>query len=137
MDLVDQFWIQRLTAIPFGVILLAEVLFLPETLYPREYAFTRLPGASVSLADAEKITAPSAADTELREQPNCRVPGMRHPKPWDSPIRVALLFKFSVVPIAVFCLLLWLVLVAVVDYQDASIRICQFLSRFKGAIQWS
>ena len=104
IGLVSMRWIQHLTAILFGVILLAELVFLPETLYPRNQMLTRLPYAdgATGPTDIEKTTRrPSVADevdlprtTKLPFVNVKPVPGMRHPKPWDSLVRFALTFKY-------------------------------------------
>jgi len=114
LDLVSHYWINWFTAILFGAILVAEILFLPETLYPRNTMLVRMPyGDGVihsASADIEKTTSrPSVAgDVEL---PRTRtlpfitykpVPGMKHPKPWDSILRFIILWKFPAVAIAVF-----------------------------------
>jgi MFS family permease len=113
MDLVDQFWIQWLTAIFFAVIFALELFFLPETLYPRNHMLERMPyaeGIISPMADIEKTARRPSVATEV-EMPRTKtlafvnvkpVPGLKHPKPWDSPVRFIMLFKFTVVPCAVF-----------------------------------
>ena len=86
---------------------------MPETLYPRD---RMLQSASESptqtgittAADPEKAphqTVSSEADiprTKSLSFFNLRpVPGMRHPKPWDSVVRFFLTFRFPVVVIAI------------------------------------
>lgn len=111
IDLVSSAWIQWLTAILFGVILIAEVFFMPETLYPRNTMLTRMPYTvgNVAVADIEKTDPlPSvASDTDLPRTTKLPyinfkpVPGMRHPKPWDSLVRFFLTFRFTVVTAAI------------------------------------
>ncbi|KAJ9664904.1 hypothetical protein H2201_004956 [Coniosporium apollinis] len=111
IDLVSSAWIQWLTAILFGVILLAEIFVMPETLYPRNTMLTRMPYTvgNAAAADIEKTQPlPSVAtDTDLPRTTKLPyinfkpVPGMRHPKPWDSLVRFFITFKFSVVTAAI------------------------------------
>lgn len=111
VDLVDQYWIQWFTAILFAIILVAEIAFLPETLYPRNYMLVRMPYTTGAEAvDIEKTDrrASVATDVELRRTSNLPfinitpVPGLIHPKPWDSLIRFGMTWKFVAVSIAVF-----------------------------------
>ena len=103
-------WIQWLCAILFGVILLAELFFLPETLYPRHLmlAETRGTSMSVQLGDEKSMpNFPSSKHVDLRKTkklPFANVsplPGIRHPKPYDTIIRFVKTFKYIVVPISV------------------------------------
>lgn len=110
MDLVSAIWIQWLTALMFALLLILEVSFMSETLYPRNYMLTRMPVTSSSdKTDLEKVVneKTDANIVELKRtsmlfflnfQP---VPGMRHPKPWDSFIRFVLTLKFPIVVIGV------------------------------------
>ncbi|KAL9117667.1 MAG: hypothetical protein Q9187_005796 [Circinaria calcarea] len=115
IDLVSSAWIQWLTAIFFGLLLVLEVVFMSETLYPRTTMLTRMPmitGISGQI-DVEKLgrRRSNAADVHLKRTTklpflNIRpVPGMRLPRPWDSVTRFFITFKFSVVLISVlvFC----------------------------------
>lgn len=116
MDLVNHFWISWLTAILFAAILIAEVFFFRETLYPRNKTLRAFPytdGIIAGAADIEKTARrPSVATevalkrTEMLAFINVKpVPGMRHPKPWDSILRFIQTFKFLTVFSAVwtFC----------------------------------
>ncbi|KAF1991444.1 MFS transporter [Aulographum hederae CBS 113979] len=116
LSIVDQYWINWFTAILFGVILLAEIFFLPETLYPRNAMLARMPytdgvvHAAGSAVDVEKTARkPSVADevdlprTKKLFFVNWKpVPGMKHPKPWDSALRFGILFKYPAVSVSVF-----------------------------------
>lgn len=130
MYLVSSEWIQWLTAILLGAILLAEVLFMPETLYPRDWMLSRQVAAGgggerkVGMVDAvgaeeeekEKKKKKMTTGIISREGgggdvkrtkglPYINVvplPGMKHPKVWDTLIRFGKTFKFAVVPIAIF-----------------------------------
>ena len=110
MDLVSAAWIQWLTALMFALLLVLEVCFMSETLYPRNYMLTRMPAVGDSgELDLEKVIneKADASEVELRRTTklfflNFRpVPGMRHPKPWDSFVRFVLTLKFPIVVIGV------------------------------------
>lgn len=111
LNLASAAWINWFNAILFGVLLVLELLFMPETLYPRNLMLSRMPSSpeSPDLTDNEKsdpVPAP-ASDIELPRTTalpflNFKpVPGLRHPKPWDTIIRFALTFKQPVVALAV------------------------------------
>ncbi|KAK1716420.1 major facilitator superfamily transporter [Colletotrichum lupini] len=116
VDLIDHYWIQWMTAIFFAVILVAELAFLPETLYPRDYMLSKTKGIVSGATDGsidEKAVGPTAAPEAVNVTRTKKlgflnvkpVPAMKHPKPWASIVRFGKLFKFSVVPIAtgVYC----------------------------------
>ena len=111
LDLVSSAWIQWFTAILFAVLLLLELAFMSETLYPRNYMLSRMPVAAGDI-DREQYeksdrTRLDALEINLKRTNNLKflnvspVPGMRHPKPWDSIFRFLMTFKFPVVVIAV------------------------------------
>jgi MFS family permease len=111
-------WPMWLTAILFAAILAAELLFLPETLYPRNRMLAAAPRrasvvagfVSTATRDEEKVTAAAAGafEPDLKRTTGLPfvnvvpVPGLRHPKVWDTPVRFIKTFKFAVVPITVF-----------------------------------
>ncbi|KAL0942734.1 major facilitator superfamily transporter [Colletotrichum truncatum] len=115
VDLIDHYWIQWLTAIFFAVILIAELAFLPETLYPRDFMLSKTKGVmpSTGVSDEKDLARATVAAEEVNVPRTKKlgfanlkpVPAMRHPKPWDSVIRFGKLFMFPVVPIAtgVYC----------------------------------
>jgi MFS family permease len=118
LNVVSAQWIQWFTAILFAVLLCLEIAFMPETLYPRNQMLTKMPMATSgddAAVDIEKVgrRRSEASEVDLARTKKLffvnykPVPGMRHPKPWDSVLRVAMLFKFAVVPIAVgvYCFL--------------------------------
>lgn len=113
-NLLSASWINWFNAILFAFLLLLELFFMPETLYPRN----RMQPASESstetgiaaAADPEKAPHPtiSLSETDIPRTKSllflnfCPIPGMRHPKPWDSVIRFFLTFRFPPVVIAIF-----------------------------------
>ncbi|OJJ81491.1 putative MFS transporter, partial [Aspergillus glaucus CBS 516.65] len=112
-NLLSASWINWFNAILFAFLLLLELFFMPETLYPRN----RMQPASESstetgiaaAADPEKAPHPtiSSSETDIPRTKSllflnfCPIPGMRHPKPWDSVIRFFLTFRFPPVVIAI------------------------------------
>ncbi|EXV01499.1 MFS transporter [Metarhizium robertsii] len=109
VDLAGYVWIQWLSAILFGVMLLAELLLLPETLYPRHLMLSEQHRRRHPCTDADKA-APSYHDAERFKIPRTKklafmnvapVPGVRHPKPFDTICRFIKTFKYAVVPISI------------------------------------
>ena len=87
---------------------------MPETLYPRSQMLSQAPITAAgedAPFDLEKISR-RRSNASISDLPRTRklpfinairpVPGMRHPKPWDSLLRFVQLFKQPVVFIAVF-----------------------------------
>ncbi|KAF9245123.1 hypothetical protein DTO027I6_9190 [Penicillium roqueforti] len=119
LDLVSAPWINWFNAILFATLLLLELFFMPETLYPRNKMLQQMPrldGNKALPSDVEKQIAgdetatsmsPETLPSELRRTKNLPfinwrpIPGMRHPKPWDSITRFVLTFQLSTVVIAV------------------------------------
>lgn len=120
MDLVSAAWIQWLTAILFAVVLIAEIAFLPETLYPRNRVLKQMSQAGVS--SIEKLEFASADDkpsnttgkpdpTSVRRTKHLPflnvvpVPGLTHPQPWTALLRFLRLWPFLSVsiPVCVYC----------------------------------
>ncbi|KPI39129.1 putative transporter [Cyphellophora attinorum] len=113
LNIVSAEWIQWFCAILFGVMFVLELMFMPETLYPRNHMLTKMPmitssdGASAELEKVGRRRS-NSADVDVprtKKLPFVNykpVPGMRHPKPWDALLRTILLFKFLPVTIAIF-----------------------------------
>jgi hypothetical protein len=112
MDLRGEEWINWLTALLFAALLIVEILFMTETLYPRHLMLTRLPAAvaHATITDVEKVTRSLDNTTEVDLKRTSKlafinvkpVPGMPHPKPWDSVVRFILTIRYPTVVIAVF-----------------------------------
>lgn len=111
IDLVSPEWIQWLTAIMFALLLVLELVFMSETLYPRNTMLRKLPLAvDADRNDIEKLNweKADANQVDLKRTKQLfffnlkPVPGMRHPKPWDSVLRFIFTFKYPVVVIGVF-----------------------------------
>ncbi|KAJ0156791.1 putative transporter AQR1 [Colletotrichum tanaceti] len=118
VDLAGHRWIQWLTAIFFAAILAAELAFLPETLYPRDYMLSRMTTTTTTTTSGVVDDKTIATDTApAADSPGCLrtkelaflnvkpVPSVKHPKAWASIVRFGKLFKYPVVPIAtgVYC----------------------------------
>ncbi|KAK5081879.1 hypothetical protein LTR70_008441 [Exophiala xenobiotica] len=112
LNVVSAAWIQWFAAILFGLLLMLQIAFMPETLYPRNRMLADAPMASYNdegLFDIEKIgrqrskaSVSNLPRTKTLPFINAKpVPGMRHPKPWDSILRFAMTFKFLAVAVAV------------------------------------
>lgn len=84
---------------------------MSETLYPRNLMLSRMPMTvgEAATSDIEKLgrKRSNAMDVDLKRTKTLPflnikpVPGMRHPKAWDSVIRFILTFRFPVVVVAV------------------------------------
>jgi MFS family permease len=111
LNLISSAWIQWFTAILFGCVLVLELVFMRETLYPRAYMLSLMPITSreSDTADIELSSKSTreAIEVDLKRTGNLRmlnirpIPGIRHQPPWISLIRFMLVFKFSLVVIAV------------------------------------
>ncbi|KIW21382.1 hypothetical protein PV08_01962 [Exophiala spinifera] len=113
INIVSPAWVQWLTAIFFGVLLILEILFMPETLYPRNHMLSQLPMATASEesgVDIEKVgrrrsDASSVGLPRTKKLPflNCKpVPGMRHPAVYGELFRFAITAKFLAASLAIF-----------------------------------
>lgn len=109
---VNQAWVQWVTAILFGAILVAEILFLPETLYPRKAMLSLMPipvDGSQAVIDVEKSPCKKgiASDVPIKRTRTLAflnfapVPILKHPKPWDATVRFVKMWKYAVIPLAV------------------------------------
>lgn len=109
INLAGYIWVQWLSAILFGVILLAELLFLPEALYPRHLMLMESHVAAVSQSSVEKMAVPTSAAGHVTIQKTKQLPfvnvtplpGVQHPKPYDTIIRFMKTFRYLVVPISI------------------------------------
>ncbi|CEJ58740.1 hypothetical protein PMG11_07387 [Penicillium brasilianum] len=142
MNLVSSAWINWFNAILFAVLLVLELFFMPETLYPRQkmllYQSSTVTNSITSIAVQKQETEgtePPAREMLSREFPsdlrrtktlpfvNLRpIPGMRHPKPWDSVTRFFITFKFPTVSIAVigYCFLWYWWVLSVITMVPAA-----------------
>lgn len=147
MDLVSAAWIQWLTAILFAAVLVAEVAFLPETLYPRNRMLSQMDKmgfhdieemrrASLSAsADAEKATKKSSLSTanpatvkRTKDLPFINilpVPGLSHPAPWEALTRFLYTWPYMAVsiPIFIYCVAwYWWILCVITEVPSAYIN---------------
>lgn len=134
LNVVSATWIQWFTAILFGMLLVLELAFMPETLYPRNRMLSDASVASSSdegPIDMEKA-ARRRSDASVSQLPRTKklpfinivkpVPGMRHPKPWDSILRFILTFKFLavVIPVLAYCFLWYWWVLSVITMLPAA-----------------
>jgi len=94
VSLAGQAWAQWLSAILLGVILISEVFFLPETLYPRK----------TMLVESKEGRGLDLAPTRTKKLGWTQVkplPGMKHPRVYDTVVRFAKTWKYAMVPVAV------------------------------------
>lgn len=101
INLVSSAWIQWLTAIMLGAILLAEIFFLPETLYPRNKMLARRRHSTAAAEKMLGLQAEVKRSKSLRYVNVAPLPGMKHPKAWDTLVRFGKTFRYAVVPVAV------------------------------------
>ncbi|RMZ81297.1 hypothetical protein DV737_g2573, partial [Chaetothyriales sp. CBS 132003] len=112
MNIVSTAWVQWLCAILFGVLFILEILFMPETLYPRNKMLLEVPMATATddpVVDIEKVgrrrsdsSAVHLVRTKKLPYINMKpVPGMRHPALYDSILRFAFTWKYLAVSITV------------------------------------
>ena len=111
LNLISSAWIQWFTAILFGVVLLLEIAFMTETLYPRTHMLSLMPitAEGSDTVDIEKLnrTNRETAQIDLKRTGNLgilhvkSIPAIRHPRPWASMLQFILMLKFPLVVIAV------------------------------------
>ena len=89
----------------FGVLLILELAFLPETLYPRQLMLAKTVSAQSSSGPSEIELDQLKRTTTLPFINFAPIPGIRYPKPWDSVLRFGLTFRYPVVvlTVSVFC----------------------------------
>lgn len=110
-NLISASWINWFNAILFGILLVLELFFMPETLYPRQHMLLILTTRTQNNPSNDKeknedsYWPPGASElcrtTSLPFITLRPIPGIFHPKVWDSVTRLLLTFKFPVVVIAV------------------------------------
>ncbi|KAL3423143.1 major facilitator superfamily transporter [Phlyctema vagabunda] len=92
---VDQYWIAYQVTILFAALLVMECIFLPETLYPRGHIVS----SASSSSSSSSIDLPRTK--MLSMLPNFRkIPGINHPKPWDTLVRFVRIWSYPTVVIS-------------------------------------
>lgn len=132
LNVVSAAWINWFNAILFAALLVLELFFMPETLYPRNLMLQQMPLANDTpgTTDIEKA-AHKQGTVENVDLPRTTklfflnikpVPGVRHPKPWDSIVRFLLTFRFPVVVIGVlgYCFLWYWWVLSVITMLPAA-----------------
>ncbi|KAG9771071.1 hypothetical protein KCU88_g6433, partial [Aureobasidium melanogenum] len=133
MNIVSAAWVQWLCAILFAVLLVLEILFMPETLYPRNKMLGQLPLATAvdePAVDIEKVgrrrsDAGSVSLTRTKSLSYFNVtpvPGMRHPTYYDSVLRFVLTWKFLAVtiPVLTYCFVWYWWILSVITMLPAA-----------------
>lgn len=136
LDLVSAAWIDWFNAILFATLLVLELFFMPETLYPRNLMLQKMPKEESFSNDIEKHPGkstqrgetPAEMFTELKRTKtlffiNYRpIPGICHPKPWDSITRFIITFRYPVVTISIlgYCFLWYWWVLSVITMVPAA-----------------
>jgi hypothetical protein len=138
LNSVSAAWINWFNAILFTALLVLELFLMPETLYPRTTMLQRMqreglkPPTSSDIehspVDEKTVSMAAAAGPAIPRTKelgffNVRpVPGMRHPKPWDSVVRFVFTFRFPVVVISVigYCFLWYWWILSVITMVPAA-----------------
>lgn len=113
VTLLGQQWVQWVTAILLGVLLVIELLFLPETLYPRRLMLSQNWRQMVSPGRSNSMDSDGAARVDIPRTKRLPflmltpIPGVRHPKLWDPFVRTAKTFLYPniSIPIVAYCFL--------------------------------
>ena len=144
MDLVSAAWIQWLTAVLFAAVLIAELAFLPETLYPRNRMLQQMNQTGFHDIDAlrqsfpsgspdaekgtRKLSASAANPATVKRTSKLPfinitpVPGLSHPKPWEALTRFLFTWKYMAVsiPIIIYCVAwYWWILCVITEIPSA------------------
>lgn len=107
---VSSAWINWFNAILFAALLVLELFFMPETLYPRNMMLRNMhsvpgsPGPDVEKAGNGTfggVTADIPRTKEIFFLNFKPIPGLRHPRPWSTIVRFFLSFQQAPVVIAV------------------------------------
>jgi hypothetical protein len=105
--MISQFRIDWLTAILFGALLILELAFLPETLYPRKQMLKLEAHAEPGYRKAYTGQVEMKRTAKLPFINVRPVPGIRHPKFLDAITRFGLTFRYPVLvlTVGIFCFL--------------------------------
>jgi hypothetical protein len=110
------------TAILFSALLVLELAFLPETLYPRKHMLASKV-QTATCTEFGEVEQVEVKRTTILPFINFRpIPGMRHPKPWDSLSHFFLTFKYPVVVLAagIFCFTWYWWVLSIVTFIPAA-----------------
>jgi hypothetical protein len=111
VDQISPNWINWITAILFGILLLLEMAFLPETLYPRSFMLKIAQSPRPQTSTKIDNVLGAADHTGLKHTKNLAflnltpILGVKPTKPWDSLFHFCLTFRLSAVAVTVgvFC----------------------------------
>ncbi|KAL4867519.1 hypothetical protein BDV12DRAFT_209789 [Aspergillus spectabilis] len=115
LNLVSAAWINWFNAILFGTLLLLELFFMPETLYPRTLMLTRMPKTpSQSSTDIEQQQSePKPTSTNKEDEDNIPrtkslpylnispIPGLKTPALYTTITRFLYTFTLPIIPLSV------------------------------------
>ncbi|KAL5343166.1 major facilitator superfamily domain-containing protein [Aspergillus crustosus] len=120
LNLVSAAWINWFNAILFGSLLVLELFFMPETLYPRTLMLTRMPKTSPSSTDIEQPQSEAEAEAEAEPKstssedvmdiPRTKslpylntspIPGLKTPALYTTLFHFLSTFTLPIIPLAV------------------------------------
>ncbi|EXJ77582.1 hypothetical protein A1O3_09809 [Capronia epimyces CBS 606.96] len=94
---VNQYWVAYHVTMAFALLFLLELFFLPETQYPRAkvVAFEQVQDQAVARGEnAENMTLDIKRTRQLPWMNVRKIPGVVHPKPWESLITFCKLWTY-------------------------------------------
>ncbi|KAL4779353.1 major facilitator superfamily domain-containing protein [Aspergillus varians] len=114
LNVVSAAWINWFNAILFGTLLILELLFMPETLYPRTLMLTRMPKTAITTTsqDIEHSPSPSPSN-KPSTSPNpprtkslpflnyTPIPSLQSPPPYTTLTRFLSTFTLPTIPLTV------------------------------------
>ncbi|KAL4943620.1 hypothetical protein BDV06DRAFT_234500 [Aspergillus oleicola] len=119
LDLVSAAWINWFNAILFGALLVLELFFMPETLYPRTLMLERMPRQQLPLRsnsvsdleqvnnEAEKPSVPTPSEDlppRTKSLPFLmlsRIPSLPHRPLWTTPLQFLQTFTLPTIPLTI------------------------------------
>ncbi|EXJ87000.1 hypothetical protein A1O3_03957 [Capronia epimyces CBS 606.96] len=113
LALVDQYWVQYHVIILFAVLLVLEVVFLPETLYPRSYVLAHAHDESTAVSAAQTSGDGEKAGNMIGIGLNVKrtrqlgylyvgkIPAVNHPNVWETLIHFGYMWRYPTVVLPV------------------------------------
>ncbi|KAJ5219302.1 MFS transporter [Penicillium cinerascens] len=103
---VSQYWISYHVTILFGILLVCECLFLPETRYPRAVVLEHeagLEGQEMCKETMYDVISDIKRTKQLGHLHFRPIPGVSHPKFWDAVLEFCKLWTYPTISISVCC----------------------------------